>query len=163
MDALVKELLCYNRITSLKKIKLTDCDLSEIVNSEIKKYEPAAAQKDIQIITNIQDGVIIKAESELIALAVDNYLSNAFKHTEKGKSVIVTLNKARFSVFNEGEQIKKEDANIIFDEFFKTDKARTGDGSSGIGLAVTRKIFELHKMKYGFNNKTDGVEFYCEF
>ena len=44
---------------------------------------------------------------------------------------------------------------------YKTDKSRAGrDKSSGVGLAVSAKILDLHKARYGCVNVNDGVEFY---
>jgi signal transduction histidine kinase len=44
---------------------------------------------------------------------------------------------------------------------YKTDKSRTDrDKSSGVGLAVSAKILDLHNAKYGCENVKDGVEFY---
>ena len=34
------------------------------------------------------------------------------------------------------------------------------ENSSGMGLAISRQILELHGFKYGYENKDDGVEFY---
>ena len=53
--------------------------------------------------------------------AVNNYLMNAFQHTEQGKRIRITLKKEkkqiRMEVYNDGEQIKEEQMEHIWDSF----------------------------------------------
>lgn len=162
MDKLVKELLQYNRLASSDSIEKEKSLLSEIAVKETEKYLSLAEQKGVRIITDIADNIIINANANLIALVIDNYLSNAIKHTENGNTVFVTLTNKRFSVFNEGELISEIDKTEIFEVFTKTDKSRHNDGSSGMGLAICKQILELHKYKFGFKNENNGVTFYFE-
>ena len=63
-------------------------------------------------------------------------------------------------MFNKGSAIKREDAKHIWEEFYREDKARNSkDNSTGMGLAISKRILELHKFKYGFKNTNGGVEF----
>lgn len=163
MDKLVKDLLQYNRLASSDKIEKEMCSLTKIVTQETEKYTLLAKQKEVVVKTEIAESVIINANADLMALVIDNYLSNAIKHTQQGKSAYVTLTDKRFSVFNEGELIPKTDKSEIFEVFTKTDKSRQNDGSSGMGLAICKQILELHKYKYGLKNENDGVTFYFEF
>ena len=163
MDKLVKDLLQYNRLASSDKIEKEMCSLTKIVTQETEKYTLLAKQKEVVVKTEIAEDVTINANADFIALVIDNYLSNAIKHTQQGKSAYVTLTDKRFSVFNEGELIPETDKSEIFEVFTKTDKSRQNDGSSGMGLAICKQILELHKYKYGFKNENNGVTFYFEF
>ncbi len=161
MDKLVKELLQYNRLASSDKVKKESCSLTEIVSEEKEKYIPLAEQKGISVSFEIEETVNVNANRDLIALVVDNYLSNAIKHTDT--KVHIKLDKQHFSVFNEGGNISVEDKDSLFEVFTKADKARENNGSTGMGLAICKQILELHKFKYGFNNLNNGVEFYFTF
>ena len=162
MNKLVATLLQYNRLASAESIKKEKCDLAEIVNTEIEKYRPLIEAKNIQLEANISaNNAEINCNKELIALVIDNYLSNAIKHTDEGKKIAITLSVDTFAVFNEGKNIKPELEKNLWDIFYRDDEARNSeDKSTGMGLAICKQILEHHKFKYGFVNKPDGVEFY---
>ncbi|MBR0541984.1 MAG: ATP-binding protein [Clostridia bacterium] len=103
-----------------------------------------------------------KANAELIALVIDNYLSNAVKNTEAGNIIEVRLNTLGLTVFNEGKPIDEKEGRNLWDVFYKEDKARTknGDNSTGMGLAICKQILMLHKFQYGYKNMPGGVEFF---
>lgn len=166
MNKLVATLLQYNKLISTESIKRERADISALVLDELKKYEPLMSEKCIDISLDLQNGAYLNCNKELVALAVDNFLSNAVKHTpENGEvrlSASAVQNQVRVAVYNSGSQINGEDAPHIWEEFYKNDKARVNDGSTGMGLAISRCIFDLHGFKYGFGNLSRGVEFWFE-
>lgn len=164
MTSLVMTLLHYNRISSLDSIEKKSCNLSNLLETELEKYQPLIETKHIKLNKNLTD-VTVKCNSDLIALVIDNFLSNAVKHAkEDGIIEISVSNKhrtCRISIFNEGEQISKEDGKHIWEELYRADKARTSNSNStGMGLSLCKKILELHHFKYGYQNQTNGVTFF---
>lgn len=165
MDRLVSSLLQYNRLASATQIEKGRCSLSDIVKREVQEYMPLIESKGVTLKEIIIPDASVFANEELIALVIDNFLSNALKHTESGGLIKLNLEKVkntyRFSVFNEGSQIQNEYADDLWDVFYRADTARnSSDKSTGMGLAICKQILEHHLCSYGFNNKADGVEFY---
>lgn len=165
MNRLVASLLQYNRLAAADKIRKEENDLSEILNSEIEKYSRLFIDKKINFETEISGICKVKCNKELIALVIDNYLSNAIKYTESGNKIKAELKKQgkkyRVSVYNQGKNIPREELKNIWNLLNKTDKSRNRkDNSSGMGLAISREILRHHKYAYGILNKKDGVEFY---
>ncbi|MBO5065392.1 MAG: hypothetical protein J6D06_04680 [Clostridia bacterium] len=164
MNKLVATLLQYNKVNSISSVKKEKTDMQIIAETEIDKYSWHFEEKNLDLQVNLAEAAI-NCNDELIALVVDNFLSNAVKHTKEGGIVKVSLEKERkhvkFSVFNEGEHISSVDAKHIWEEFYKKDKARSrNDNSTGMGLAVCKRILSLHGFKYGYKNVKGGVEFY---
>lgn len=164
MNKLVATLLQYNKVNSISSVKKEKTDMQIIAETEIDKYSWHFEEKNFDLQVNLAEAAI-NCNDELIALVVDNFLSNAVKHTKEGGIVKVSLEKERkhvkFSVFNEGEHISSVDAKHIWEEFYKKDKARSrNDNSTGMGLAVCKRILSLHGFKYGYKNVKGGVEFY---
>lgn len=169
MGRLVNSLMQYNRLSSGKSVRMRKCNLSEITLAEVEKYRTVAEEKGVDIQTDICKKARVKADSELIALVIDNYLSNAVKHTQKGDTIKISLQlreiygSFRLSVFNEGEQIPAEHIDKIWNVLYRADEVRNSeDNSSGMGLAISKQILEIHKCVYGAINKADGVEFYFD-
>ena len=162
MNKLVATLLQYNRLASAESIQKEKCDLTEIVKAETEKYKPLIDAKNILLEENVPDhSVEISCNKELLALVINNYLSNAIKHTAENGKITVSLSADTFALYNEGKNIKPELAKTLWDIFYRDDEARNSeDKSTGMGLAICKKILKHHKFKYGFINKSDGVEFY---
>lgn len=166
MNKLVSNLLKYNRLTEKGRIDKKSENLSEIVNEELKKYESYVKSGNLTITSTVFDDIVIKCNREMIALVIDNFLSNAVKFAVENSVIKVFLTKQgkgfEFSVFNEGEGIKYEDKDNIWELFYSGDKSRNNK-STGIGLAISKQILELHGFKYGFKNFSNprkGVKFY---
>ena len=164
MNKLVNTLLEYNRISTAEKIEKELCDLSAVAEKELKKYLSLFEEKGIGVTEAFE-----KAEANcnigLISLVVDNFLSNALKYTpENGEIKVKVKNengKIKLSVFNSGSHIAPDHGKHIWEEFYRIDSVRnSSEKSSGMGLAICRKILELHGWKYGYTSKEEGVEFY---
>lgn len=164
LNKLVATLLQYNRLAFAASISKQPYEVGKIVTVELEKYVSMADTRGLKITSMIENGDEIMLNEELTALVVDNFLSNAIKHSQ-GEIIVsaAPLKKGyRVAVFNSGNQIDSKYRDNLWDVFYRTDKARTqnDDNSTGMGLAICKQILELHHFKYGFENKENGVEFY---
>jgi len=87
-----------------------------------------------------------------------NLLSNAVKYTPEKGRIDIRAEKdghlARISVTDTGIGIKKEDQKKVFDEFVQLDRARDENlGGTGIGLALTRRLVEMHGGDIGVDSE----------
>ncbi len=89
--------------------------------------------------------------------------TNGSSANENGTNRSINGGTVRVSVHNTGEQIPEEDLALIWDKFYKVDKARTREyGGSGVGLSIVKAIMESFHQNYGVRNCEDGVEFWFE-
>ena len=165
MNKMIMSFLQYNRLQMLSHIEKEKVDLCEMVKSELQKYEDLIEAAGILLETEFTNDIFVKANRELLAVVIGNYLSNAYKYTEAGRKVKVTLQQdgvsGYFEVFNEGASIEKEYEAAVWDVLSRQDKARNRKiGSSGMGLPISRKILELHGFEYGYENVENGVRFW---
>lgn len=104
----------------------------------------------------------IQADHFKMEIVIANFISNALRYTEDGKTIIIELDDHHFSIENEGAYIPEEEIDKIWLTFHKVDKARSKEGT-GLGLAICKAALDKHHFKYGVQNTTKGVKFYFEF
>ena len=85
----------------------------------------------------------------MIERVIENLLENAVRHTPPGGSIRLTLSPQNadiaVGISDTGCGIPGEDLPLIFDRFYQREKTRTGKtGYSGLGLAIARRVLELH-------------------
>ena len=85
-----------------------------------------------------------------MSLALTNLIENAIKYNVDDGWVRVSLNADHkyfyVKVSDSGMGIPEEEQNVIFDRFYRVDKARSrGTGGTGLGLSITKNIILLHK------------------
>ncbi len=164
MNDIVSSLLTFNRLSSTDKIERESCNLTALVKEEANKYLPFARSAGAEITLEAEKDITVNCNPKLMALAVDNYLSNAVKYTTGEKKITVTLKKEKncfmLEVFNTCEPLSTETAENIWELLERRDISRTRDGSStGMGLPICKRIFECHSYSFHCKNTNNGVVF----
>ena len=101
----------------------------------------------------------------LMQQAISNYLDNAIRHTSHGGTVEINYmfenNGFKVTVFNTGETINNNELEHLWDVFYKVDKSRTQNGTAnyGVGLAIVKKVADIHDGKVWVENQDNGVLF----
>ena len=170
MDILVKKLLELMKLEYGKMtFNLTRFNISELIQEVIRKNTKLLEEQNIKIKFNAEPIYVI-ADEFYIEQVFNNYFTNALKNVldiDGKKEIVISYEKkdtkVRITVFNTGENIKKEDLNRIWNRFYKVDTSRNREnGGTGIGLSLVRAIMQNAQNDYGVENKVDGVEFYFE-
>ena len=147
LSTLITNILKLNRLEN-QQIGLTGSsfDLSANLTECLLGFETVWEEKQIEIEPEIEDGVMIRSDPELLSIVWNNLLSNAFKFTEPGGTVGVSLKQeagtAVVSVSDNGCGISPDEARHIFDKFYQGDTSRASQGN-GLGLALVRRIIEM--------------------
>lgn len=127
-------------------------DLSEQLAECLLQFENVWEKKNIDIETDIPDGVSIRADAELLTLVWNNLLSNAFKFTEDGGTVGVQLTAdekyATVKVSDTGCGMKPEVGARIFDKFYQGDTSHSTQGN-GLGLALVKRVVDIMQGEIG--------------
>ncbi len=104
-------------------------------------------------------------DKDLLRIAINNLLSNAVKYNRVGGKVDLTIaetdDAVQIRVSDTGIGIADTDAERVFDKFFRSsDPTVQKVGGHGMGLALTRKIVELHHGTMSVNTDVpEGTEF----
>ena len=139
-------------------------DLSRLVYGETLPFETVAYESGLCLNSDISENIYIYGNSVQIKQLTSILLDNAIRHSSNGKNVTLTLkeekNNAILSVVNDGEEIPPEQRQYLFERFYLTDTARTGeDNHYGLGLAIAKAITNAHKGTINVRCYEGKVEF----
>jgi two-component system OmpR family sensor kinase len=151
LSKLVSELLELAKLESYEiRLHLEPFNLSDLVQDVVQKFNLKAKEKGIDMVTKIEETLpFAKADIGLIERVFENLLQNAIHHTPQGGAIRLVLTPERenisVQVSDTGQGIPQEALPYIFNRFYQLDKSRKGEaGHSGLGLAIAKKILELH-------------------
>ena len=124
----------------------TTYDLGEQLCESLLQYESEWERKGIEIRTDIAENVLVTADAELLMLVWNNLFSNAFKFTEDGGTVELTLtvegDLAVVTVRDTGCGMTAEVGAHIFEKFYQGDTSRATQGN-GLGLALVKRVVDI--------------------
>ena len=131
---------------------LTTYDLGEQLCESLLQYESTWERKNIGIETDIAEGVLVSADAELLSLVWNNLFSNAFKFTEDGGKVSLTLTAdgdyAIVKVTDTGCGMSAEVGAHIFEKFYQGDTSHATQGN-GLGLPLVKRVVDIMQGEIG--------------
>ena len=131
---------------------LTRFELGEQLCESLIGYESVWERKNIGIETDIADGVFIYADTELLSLVWSNLFSNAFKFTEDGGKVTLTLTAdekyAAVKISDTGCGMSQDVGTHIFEKFYQGDTSHATQGN-GLGLALVKRVVDILDAEIG--------------
>ena len=121
-------------------------DLGERLCECLLGFENAWEAKNLELETDIADGVMVESDPELLSLVWSNLFSNAIKFTEDGGTVGLKLftenDQAVVAVTDTGCGISPEVGAHIFEKFYQGDTSHATQGN-GLGLALVRRVVDI--------------------
>lgn len=147
LSDMVTNVLKLNRLENQQIYPKADTyDLGEQLCECLLQYESVWEGRNIEIETDISEDVTICADSELLSLVWNNLLSNAFKFTNDGGKVSLSLYADRDSavvkVTDTGCGISSEVGAHIFEKFYQGDASHATQGN-GLGLALVKRVVDI--------------------
>ncbi|MCW5722447.1 MAG: HAMP domain-containing histidine kinase [Devosia sp.] len=144
---------------------LTEIDVSAIVADVAELYGPVAEDDGIVVETQIAQGVMLKANRELIGQAMVNLLENAMKYAKPedgspGRIAIAVRREGRdvvIVVSDNGPGIAEADRGRVLERFVRLEKSRSEPGS-GLGLALVNAVARLHGGSFRLEDNAPGVK-----
>lgn len=169
MEALVQEILMVSRMESgSTAFHPSPLDLSELVRQQLELDRELFAQRQMRVQARLTPLLTLRADTAMLAKAVENVLSNAALYSPAGALVQVQTRlegaQAVLTVENTGVQIGDAALPHLFDAFYREEQSRNRkSGGSGLGLYLVRMILEQHGASCQIENVADGVRFTARF
>lgn len=123
--------------------------LAELVQDVMQKFQLQAGERDVELSMELDEDLpLVYADIALLERVLDNLIDNALAHTPPGGKVRLPVRRddgrVLVAVADTGEGIPEEHLPRIFDRFYQSGGAQQGDGHAGLGLAIAKRIVELH-------------------
>jgi two-component system, sensor histidine kinase ChiS len=164
---LINELLDLSKLESgSMELAATRQNIVSFLKSLFYSFESLAANKKIELdFESEADYIPVSFDPDKMEKVFYNLVSNAFKFTSQNGRITVSLGieqneRVIIRVKDTGIGIPEDRINLIFDRFYQVDASITREHEgTGIGLALTKELVELHKGTIAASSKVNvGTE-----
>jgi signal transduction histidine kinase len=137
-------------------------ELSEIVESVVEVYQPAAELKGQIVCTRIEPQIRSNGDRNLLTQMLANLFDNAVRYTQLGGCMKVELRggsrpgEATLSIQDNGPGIPQSKQDRVFRRFQRLDPARNTPGT-GLGLSLVKAIADLHGIEIKLSDAAPGL------
>ena len=144
MSSLVNELLSFSKAgLRAKDLELRAVPLAELCGRVITRE----AQGKGDITVNVDAGLKVFADPDLLARAIGNVLRNAIRYAGDAGPIVLSANargaNVSFAITDSGPGVAPETLHRLFDPFYRPETARTREGGgAGLGLAIVKSCVE---------------------
>lgn len=151
MGRLLEELLDLARLEAGSvRIEPKETVVQRLGERVVRKFQGLAQEAGVTLEGTFPEAPLHgRIDEDGMEQVLTNLIDNAIRHTPKGGTVTLAMEKAAdgvvMKVCDTGSGIPAEDVPFIFERFYKADKARTRSRSgTGLGLSIAKHIVEEH-------------------
>lgn len=155
MDELVHSMLDFSRFDSDNFVLNRESfSLVQLVRNTVEKYP------DNRLVFSCDSDCEISADRNLLTTVIDNFIENAVKYGAPDKPIEIFVKGASLSITNGIEkEITQDELVKIWEPYAKLNTARDSKGN-GLGLAISKRILEMHGFDYGVESENDKIIFW---
>ena len=142
------------------RFNIKDCNVSDLVKTAVSNNLIIAENKEIKLISDLKTKSedTIQADFDKTVWVLNNFLTNAIKHSEVGQKVIIDTDqigdKVKFSVQDFGKGIDQKYHSKVFDRYFQIpEDHQTG---TGLGLSISKNFIEKQGGSIGLDSEENG-------
>jgi two-component system OmpR family sensor kinase len=146
MDRMIDNLLLLARADADRvPVAAVPVNVSQVLRDSWQSHQPAADKRQLHVEWSVPDHAVVRTDPEKLQIIVNNLLANAVQYSDEGGQVSIAAAQCngavRLEITNSGSRVRPQDAQRVFDRFWRADPARASQGEhSGLGLAVCHKL-----------------------
>ena len=165
MSLLVDDLLLLARLDEGRPLEQEPVELDEVVAEAVETARTLDPERPLEL--ELQPAAII-GDRDRLRQIVDNLLANVRAHTAPHTSVRVSIERvngsARVTVADRGAGIAADQAEHVFERFYRTDASRTrASGGVGLGLSIAAAVAQAHGGTVGVDSTVgNGASFHID-
>jgi len=156
--SLVENLLVLARMDAgLEKVSFQPMRLDELLSEAMGRFQYFAKRKNVRLSSDLRPfseqpetkiDFELRGDSDLMRCLMENLIENAIKYSPPNGHVMARLSEERsrylLQVFDEGRGMSQAEVASIFERFWRDPEKSLGTPGAGLGLAIAKKISELH-------------------
>lgn len=151
-----KSLILLAKLEHFENKNTPYINFSELLKERLFYFEDIFTIQNLTLITEIQEDVYLNFDKDLAVIVINNVINNSTKHNIENGKIFIRLTDQYFEIFNTGNP-----PIMSTEELFKRFKrGNPTQNSIGIGLALVKKILEIHnkEISYHFVNKMHFIK-----
>jgi signal transduction histidine kinase len=134
---------------SAAALNIATVDMNQLISDILHRLLPIANQRGVELVLESFRPVTAEVDETKLTLAISNLVENAVKYNVDNGYVHVSLNADHkymyIKVQDSGIGIPEDCQDLIFERFYRVDKARSREtGGTGLGLAITKSVIQMH-------------------
>ncbi|MDH3972827.1 MAG: PAS domain S-box protein [Deltaproteobacteria bacterium] len=154
---LIKNAAKYSRLETLDKVDLSRLDLDIMLKESMRELERALEKKKMTVVYRRRKESFVFL-NKMMGDVFTNLLANAIKYGPLKSKIEIKLRSKKdawiVSFKDRGPGIADKDKERIFERFVRA--AREGDKGYGLGLAIARRIVDLHRGRIWVDDNPEG-------
>lgn len=165
MRALVEDMLELARADSgQSREDFQTLDFSTLVSDCLLPFEPVFFEKQLTLESSVEPGICLRGREQQLRQLADILLDNAGKYSLPGGPVTLGLSRQGsrhcvLTVVNPAAEMSRQECRDVFKRFYRADKARSQNGSYGLGLAIAESIVKAHEGKISCDYSAGKISF----
>ncbi len=139
-------------------------DLTRLLEQLTFEFGPMLREKDLTCCLDAPEELMLRCDANKLQRVMDNLLRNAVAYSFSGTEIAIAAGQQGEQVVirfvNQGPTIPPENLQRIFEQFYRLDVSRsTSSGGAGLGLAIAKRIVELHHGTIEAKSEDERIEF----
>ena len=150
MSKLIEDILYLSKMESgTEPLKCEPIEMASLVQDILMPLEGIVNRRNLSVSLELDEGYV-NGDPEKLEHAVANLITNSVKYA--CSQIEISWKNQVLSIWNDGGELSTEDFSHMFERFY------TGqNGNSGIGLALSKEIVEMHGWKLSAKNDRHGI------
>jgi len=163
LNSYLEDLMMVTMIESKIDIEKTEVNLNSLIN-DLLANNSSIQNMNLNLVIDLSVSTIF-VDRGLFKKALNSILSNSILYNKQNGSIIITSrnidDSTVINIQDTGIGIPEDKIDFIFEKFFRVDSTYTYEVSGvGLGLFITKNIFELHGIGYSVKSKLgSGTDF----
>jgi signal transduction histidine kinase len=151
LTSITNRLLFLARADHNQKLDLVEIGLAKLLDELVADLEVIAEDKHISLRLDSSENLAVKGDPQRIRELFTSLIDNAIRFTPAGGNINVSVRKlgayAVIAVSDTGIGIAEELLEHIFERLYRVNTQNLKDHGAGLGLAISKRIVEMHKGK----------------